>query len=152
LESTDEDWLEAFKVNVLGVVHVCQAIIPYMVKAKFGRIVNISSVRGHSTGAGIFNTPYSTSKAAIRNLSISLAKEFAPFIAVNSVSPGFTNTDFAKTWNEQVWKVVNSSLVGRIGEPKEIGELLCFLVSDKASFITGQDFVVDGGLLNSAIK
>ncbi len=114
--------------------------------------MNIASVRGHDVGTGIFNTPYCITKAAVKNLSASLAKQFAPKININSVSPGFTETDFSKTWNEQVWKAVNGSLVGRVGQPSEIAELLCFLVSDKASFITGQDFVADGGLLLSGIK
>ncbi len=151
LESTDEDWLEVFKVNVLGIVHVCQAVIPLM-QEKGGKIVNIASVRGHDVGAGIFNMPYSTTKSAIKNLSASLAKAFAPKINVNSVSPGFTETDFSKTWNETVWNVVKSSLIGRVGQPPEIAGLLCFLVGDYASFITGQDFVVDGGLLMSGLK
>lgn len=151
LDSTDEDWMETFRVNVLGSVHLCQAIIPYMQESG-GKIVNIASVRGYDIGAGIFNTPYATSKAALKNLTASLAKSFAPKININSVSPGFTETGFSKTWNETIWKQINSVLAGRIGQPNEIAELLCFLVSDKASFITGQDFVIDGGLLMSGVK
>ncbi len=152
LDSTDEDWLDAFKVNVLGVIHVCQAVIPYMQKNEYGRIVNIASVRGYDIAGGIGRAPYSITKAAIKNLSADLAREFAPHIAVNSVSPGFTETAFSKTWGDSVWQSAKSALLKRVGQPNEIGELLCFLVSDKASFITGQDFIADGGLMASGVK
>ncbi|OHA17719.1 MAG: hypothetical protein A2664_03850 [Candidatus Taylorbacteria bacterium RIFCSPHIGHO2_01_FULL_46_22b] len=151
LEATDADWLDAFNVNVLGIIHVCQAVIPHMQKNKSGRIVNIASVRGHDMAGGTNRAPYSISKAAIKNLSADLAREFAPHIAVNSVSPGFTETAFTKTWTDAVWQTAKSALVGRVGQPSEIGELLCFLVSDKASFVNGQDFVVDGGFMAAGV-
>lgn len=152
LESTDEGWRKVFDVNVMGTVHVCQAVIPYMLKAGGGHIVNISSVRGHDTGAGIFNSPYSASKAAVKNLTVSLAKEFGPQITVNSVSPGFTETAFSKTWPETVWKQAKSVLLKRTGKPNDIAEAICFLASENSGFITGQDMVVDGGLLVSGVK
>lgn len=79
------------------------------------------------------------------NLTSTLAKEYAPDIAVNAVSPGFTNTEMAKTWSEAVWKQVRQSLLNRVAEPKEIGEVIAFLLSDRASFINGQTILVDGG-------
>ena len=143
LETTDEIWLDIFKINFLGTVHFCQAVIPAMKKAQGGRIVNVASIRANVGTAG--KPAYSASKAAIVNLTAVLAKEFAPDIYVNAVSPGYTDTPITKNWDQEVWKQVNTALVGRIGQPKEIAEVILFLASDRASFITGQTIIVDGG-------
>ena len=143
MESTDDVWLDVFKVNVLGTVHFCQAVIPIMSKAKGGRIVNIASIRANIGTSG--KSVYGATKAAIVNLTAVLAKEFAPDIYINAVSPGYTDTPISKNWDEKVWSQVNKALVGRIGQPKEIAEAILFLASDKASFITGQTIIVDGG-------
>jgi 3-oxoacyl-[acyl-carrier protein] reductase len=143
MESTDEVWVDVFKVNVLGTVHFCQSVIPVMQKAKGGRIVNIASIRANIGTSG--KPVYSATKAAIVNLTAVLAKDFAPDIYVNAVSPGYTDTPISKNWDEKVWKQVNTALVGRIAQPKEIAEAILFLASDKASFITGQTIIVDGG-------
>lgn len=143
LETTEQDWLDVFRVNVLGTVNFCKAVIPFMQKANYGRIVNIASIRAYGLTSG--RVAYSTSKAAIINLTSILAKEFAPTISVNAISPGFTNTDMSKTWSEIVWKQVKTALLERVAEPKEIAEAILFLASDKASFITGQTILVDGG-------
>jgi len=143
MESTDEVWVDVYKVNVLGTVHFCQSVIPVMQKAKGGRIVNIASIRANTGTSG--KPVYSATKAAIVNLTAVLAKDFAPDIYVNAVSPGYTDTPISKNWDEKVWKQVNTALVGRIAQPKEIAEAILFLASDKASFITGQTIVVDGG-------
>lgn len=99
LKLKEEDWFQEFKTNVLGTVYFCQAVIPYMLKQKCGRIVNIASIRGYPSMANNRTLPYSISKAAVINLTSALAKEFAPHIAINAVAPGFTKTDMAKTWN-----------------------------------------------------
>lgn len=143
LDTTDESWINTFKVNVLGTTHFCQAIIPQMQRNKYGRIVNIASIRAYIGTSG--KPVYSASKAAIVNLTAVLAKEFAPNIAVNAVAPGYTETPITSNWNDEVWKEVNKALLGRIGQPKEIAEAILFLASDKASFITGQTIIVDGG-------
>lgn len=145
LETTEEDWLNEYRTNVLGTVNFIQAIVPIMKKNSGGRIVNVASIRGHSSMASNRGSSYSTTKAAIRNLTASLAKEFAPKIAVNAVSPGFTATDMSKSWNEAVWNQVKTALLARAGEPEEIAEAILFLASDKASFVTGQTLLVDGG-------
>ena len=143
LETTDESWLEIFKINVLGTAHFCQVVIPGMKENNYGRIVNIASIRANVNTTG--RVAYSASKAAIVNMTSVLAKEFAPNITVNAVSPGYTETPIASNWDEEVWKQVKTALLGRIGQPKEIAEAILFLASDKASFITGQTIIVDGG-------
>ncbi len=145
LEASDEHWLEVYRTNVLGVVNFCQAVIPIMQQSHYGRIVNVASMRGHNAAVSNRIMSYSASKAAIVNLTAALAKEFAPDIAVNAVSPGFTQTDITENWTDAVWKQVETSLVGRIGKPEELAEAIAFLASDQASFITGQTLIVDGG-------
>lgn len=145
LEADDELWLEMYNVNTLGTIHVIQAVLPNMQKNKYGRIVNISSIRGISSMSSARAMAYSLSKAAIVNLTSALAKEVAPNITVNSVAPGFTLTDMSKTWNDAVHEQVRTSLLGRAAQPEEIAEAVLFLASDKASFITGQTLAVDGG-------
>ncbi len=143
IELTDEDWLDAFKVNVLGTVHACKAVLPHMQKQKSGRIINISSIRGYGVTSG--RAAYSAAKASIINLTCTLAKEYAPDILVNAVAPGFTETDMAKTWSDRVWNQVKQSLLGRVAQPEEIAEAILFLSSPKNTFITGQTLLVDGG-------
>jgi 3-oxoacyl-[acyl-carrier protein] reductase len=144
LESTDEFWLDMFKTNVLGTTHFCQAVIPNMQKNNYGRIVNVASIRGYPATSG--NPAYAASKGAIITTTASLAKLFAPGIAINAVAPGFTNTSMSKTWTDKkVLAQAESCLLGRIAQPEEIAEAILFLASDKASFITGQTILVDGG-------
>lgn len=145
LESSDEHWIDVFKVNVLGTVHFIQAVAPHMLKAQYGRIVNVSSIRGIESMASSRITAYSASKAAVNNLTAALAKEFAPHIAVNAVAPGFTMTHLSKGWTEAVHAQVKTSLVGRAAQPEELAEVILFLASDEAGFMTGQVLVVDGG-------
>lgn len=144
LESTDDNWIDVFKINVLGTTHFCQAVIPSMQKNKYGRIVNIASIKGYQNMAA--PTAYSASKAAIINITASLAKQFAPVIAVNAVSPGYTDTPMSLT-RTLAWAMerAKTALLGRVAQPKEIAEVILFLASEKASFITGQTILVDGG-------
>jgi 3-oxoacyl-[acyl-carrier protein] reductase len=143
LDTTDEHWLETFRANVLGTVHFCKAVIPHMLRAGAGRIVNVASIRGHRETPG--GATYSTSKASIVTLTAVLAKEFAPAIAVNAVSPGFTRTDFSRNWNESTWARSKRALLNRCAEPEDIADAILFLASDDARFITGQTVTVDGG-------
>ncbi len=150
LEATDEEWLSTYEINVLGTVHMCQAVIPNMQSKKYGRIVNISSVRAHPQGTLSTRASYSCSKAAVLNLTVALAKEYAKDgISVNSISPGGVNTEIVKEWDADTLKRNSDVLLGRIAEPNEIAEAICFFLSDRASYATGQDFVFDGGYLVS---
>ncbi len=146
LDTKEEDWLFSYKINVLGTVYMCQAVIPSMQSYKYGRIVNVGSTRAHPQGTFASRLPYSSSKAAVLNITCALAKEYArDGIAVNSVSPGGVETDIAKSWNEEIRKKNSDVLLGRIATPEEIAEAICFFLSDKASYATGQDFLFDGG-------
>lgn len=136
-----QDWVELIATNLRGVSQVCQAFLPELIANK-GAVVNIASIRGVDSMASPRNIPYSASKAGVINLSVALAKEAAPHVRVNSVSPGYTKTEMSKNWNMQQ---VETALLGRAAEPEELAEVMLFLLSDRASFITGQDIIVDGG-------
>ncbi len=145
LETAADDWLRMFNANFLGTVHMCQAVIPHMQQQKKGRIVNVASIRGHAAMTNSRGMAYGAAKSAIINLTAALAKEYAPHIAVNAVSPGFTLTGMASGWSETTKAQSISSLVGRPANPEEIAEAILFLASDRASYITGQTLIVDGG-------
>jgi 3-oxoacyl-[acyl-carrier protein] reductase len=139
-------WLDEYRANVLAPVNFIRAVAPLMLAKGGGRIVTVSSLRGRDNLASPEVTAYSAAKAALENVTVSFAKALAPSITVNSVAPGFVMTDMADTWSDEVRKEVRANLLGRAGEPEEIAALLCFLVSDAASFITGQTILADGGL------
>ncbi len=144
LDATEKDWLDVYKVNVLGTANVCKFFAPAMKERGRGRIVNISSIRAYDSTTG--RGPYSASKAAILNLTTVLAKEFAPEVCVNGVAPGYTRTDMSQGWGPKQWEEAHQALLGRIAEPEEIAEVILFLCSDRASFVTAQTFLVDGGV------
>jgi 3-oxoacyl-[acyl-carrier protein] reductase len=139
-------WLEEYRANVLAPVNFIRTVAPLMLANGGGRIVTVSSIRGRDNLASPEVTGYSAAKAALENVTVSFAKALAPTITVNSVAPGFVMTDMAETWSDEVRKEVRANLLGRAGEPEEIAALLSFLVSDSASFITGQTILADGGL------
>lgn len=144
MELTSEDWIEVFKTNVLGTVNFSKAVIPTMLKQGYGKIINISSVKGYANTAG--HAAYASSKASIMNLTSSMAKEFAPTILVNAVAPGFTETEMTQnTFSERIQAQINQTLLGRMAKSEEIAETILFLASDKANYITGQTICVDGG-------
>ena len=138
------DWHSVYEVNVFGLVNVIKYSYPLLKKNSPSKIINIGSIKGIQSSVG--RAAYASSKAAVINLTSSLAKEFAPEIIVNCVSPGFTNTDMTeKTWSKRINAQVKSILLDRIADPKEIAEVILFLCSDKCKYITGQNIIVDGG-------
>lgn len=149
LETTEEDWLNFFRVNTLGAVYMCQAVLPEMVKRGGGSIVNVASIRAHKEGVYASRLPYCVSKAGVINVTVGLAKEYAPKgIRVNTVSPGRVDTPGSRTVHgDGIEQKVSNILMGRVARPEEIAEAICFLLSDKASYVTGEDFVIDGGYL-----
>lgn len=143
----EDQWADVININLTSVYNICKAAVRPMVRKKNGgRIINISSVSGLTGLAG--QTNYSASKAGMIGFTKALAKELGSRqITVNAVAPGFIPTDLTSELNEEVvdWAVKNTPL-GRMGEPQEIADVVAFLASDKASYITGEVIRVDGGI------
>ncbi len=140
------DWSEVINTNLDGTFNLTRAAIITFIKQKSGAIINISSVSG-ITGLPR-QTNYSTSKAGMIGFTKSLAKEVAPYnIRVNAVAPGFIETDMLKDFKEEHKnQIIKQIPLNRLGRPEEVAELVNFLVSENAGYITGQTFVIDGGL------
>ncbi len=146
LEKSVEDWIKTLEVNLIGIFLCSQAAAPHMLKQKSGKIINISSIRGidHCGREGIMD--YSASKGAVINLTKTMAKELAPYINVNTVAPGHTNTEMTKSLPEEVRRnMIEGSYLKRLAEPEDIARAILFLASNDADFITGQILLVDGG-------
>ena len=141
LETPMEEWHRFFNINVMGTVHVTKAVLPEMIKQKYGRIINVASV------AGVYGnkrmSQYSASKAAIITFTKSLAKEVIDDgILVNAVSPGtVTPADIEDVNFSQPNEL---SYMHRTGSDRENADLICFLASDKATYISGQNIQIDG--------
>jgi 3-oxoacyl-[acyl-carrier protein] reductase len=146
LEMTNDDWNKVIDVNLNGVFHYTKAVLPAMVKQKHGKIVNIGSIAGAVVAFSSL-AHYSASKAAIAGFTKSLAFEVAQYgINVNAVAPGPTDVSEGDPAYQAMYaQVVKTIPLGRIGKPVDIANLVVFLASEKASFITGQCIVCDGG-------
>jgi 3-oxoacyl-[acyl-carrier protein] reductase len=141
----DEKALEEYKTNVLGALHCIQAVVPSMLSRKLGSVISISSIKGQSNLATMSTLTFAATKAGIISISKALAKAY-PDIRFNTVSPGYVETDQVDDWNEETFKrISDGTILGRISKPEEIAPLVMFLASDEASYITGSDFLADGG-------
>ena len=142
-----EDFEQVIDTNLVGTFNVTKNVVPYMMKARSGRIINISSVVGISGNAG--QTNYSASKAGIIGFTKSLAKEIASRnILVNAVAPGFIETNMTDVLKDDVKQEIAKNIpLKRMGTTQDVANVVKFLASDDSSYITGQVINVDGGML-----
>ena len=141
-----EDWQDTLNTNLVGVFLVSKYAGEQMMKAKSGKIINISSTNGIDT-TYTTSIDYDASKAAIINLTKNLASEFAPYINVNSIAPGWVDTEMNSELPKKFLKDEKERiLLGRFAEPEEIADLVLFLASEKARYIDGEIIRIDGGI------
>lgn len=147
---TEAEWDDVFAVDLKGAWLMCKHALPSMIGAGTGSIVNVASVHARLTTPGMF--PYAAAKSGIVGLTRSLALEVAGRgIRVNAVSPGYTRTAIVEDYlarsadPDLERQIVKAHPMGRIATPAEVAEVICFLGSDRASYVTGADWSVDGG-------
>ncbi len=147
-EFSIEEWSRIVTLNLTGVFHGFKAAVPFMLEGGDGRIVSTASISGTRPSAG--ESPYSAAKAAVVALTANAALEYAPTIRVNAVSPGMIATALTapllEGFPDMVPHMTAKTPLARIGTPEDIADVVVFLWSDLARFITGQNLVVDGGM------
>jgi len=146
---TPDDWAQVLAVNLTGAFNFTKVIAPTMLKQRSGSIVNIASVVGQSGNAG--QTNYAASKAGLIGMTKSLAKEFAARgVRVNAVAPGFIRTAMTDALTEEVQSQMKQLIpLGRLGEAGDVADVVMFLVSDLAGYVTGQVINCDGGMITA---
>jgi 3-oxoacyl-[acyl-carrier protein] reductase len=142
----DDDWDKVIDINLTGTFNITKLFIKDMVKNRYGKIINISSISGLMGNPGQVN--YSSSKAALGGFTKSLAKELGSRnINVNSIAPGFIDTEMTEFLDHDAKELLKKDIpLNRLGNTNDISELAFFLASDQAQYITGQTISVDGGL------
>ena len=144
LELDYDIWKKTMATNVDGTLLPIKEVLPGMIKRKFGRIVCISSVAGLGMRPNMIT--YGTSKAAVIALVRNLSSAIAPHVRINSVAPGLIETDMIQALDKKTRKnIVETTPLKRIGKPKDIANTVCYLLSEKSDFTTGQTLVTDGG-------
>ncbi|MDO4450150.1 MAG: 3-oxoacyl-ACP reductase FabG [Moraxella sp.] len=142
----DEDWVSVIDTNLTAIYRTSRRAVRGMMKARFGRIINITSVVGQMGNAG--QTNYASSKAGVEGFTRALAREIGSRgVTVNCVAPGFIETDMTEELDERlISSMLDAVPVGRMGQPHEIAAAVAFLASDDASYITGEVLAVNGGM------
>ncbi len=145
MDYPEEDWDRVIAVHLKGTFLCCKAVLPIMKVQGSGKVVNLASVAGKEGNAGM--APYSAAKAGIMSLTKTLGKEMAPYnVHVNCVSPALIETDMAKDMTPEQRAFLTSKIpLGRLGRPEEVAAVVKFLISDEASFVTGQCYDISGG-------
>lgn len=145
LKMTEEQWQSVIDVNLTGVFNCSKAVAPFMSQAMYGKIINISSVVGIYGNFG--QTNYVAAKAGVSGMTMVWGRELGKYnINVNAVAPGAIDTEMLATVPAPIREqMIQKIPVRRLGKPEDIANIVAFLASDEASFITGQTFVVDGG-------
>ncbi len=147
-EWAPEEWDRLIRVNLTGVYLGFRAAIPHIKAAGGGSVVSTASISGTRPAAG--EAPYAAAKAGVAAITATAALEYGPDIRVNAVSPGMIRTALTEPWFEffphEIERFERTTPIGRIGEPEDIADVVVFLCSKAARFITGQNIVADGGL------
>ena len=157
---SDEDWQKTFDLNLYPAVRLHRLLFPEMLKQGHGSIVHVSSIQ-RSLPLYESTIPYAAAKAALTNYSKSMSKEVSPKgVRVNTVSPGWINTDPSNVWLQEIAKTNNITVdqarqsvmdalggipIGRPAHPEEVAEFIAFISSDKAGSINGHEYIIDGG-------
>jgi NAD(P)-dependent dehydrogenase (short-subunit alcohol dehydrogenase family) len=144
---TEEEWRRTFEINVTAVFLLIQAVVPAMREQGYGRIVNLSSTAG-KTVSTLGGAHYTASKAALQGLTRAAAKELGPYgITVNAICPGLFDTELTRenATPEQLAAIAQTFPVRRLGEAVEVADLICFLASEAAGYITGASLDINGG-------
>ena len=146
LRMTEDEWMDVLNVNLNAAFKISKIVLKFMLKKRWGRIINITSTSASTGNKGQAN--YAAAKAGVEAFSKSLAKEVGSRgITVNAIAPGYIQTDMTEVIKEKVKEEILSQIpLARFGKPEEISQLVDFLISDEASYITGQTIHVNGGL------
>ncbi|SVD10007.1 uncharacterized protein METZ01_LOCUS362861, partial [marine metagenome] len=146
LKMTEDEWMEVMNIHLNGTFTISKTILKFMLKKRWGRVINITSASASIGNKGQSN--YSAAKSGIEAFSRSLAKEVGSrAITVNSIAPGYIETDMTEGIKPEIKKeILNQIPLSRFGKAEEVAELVEFLISEEASYITGQTIHINGGL------